>query len=270
MDFTLNNGVNMPVVGLGTFLAKDGIETYEAVLEALKAGYRHIDTAKIYQNEVSVGKAIKDSKISRKDLFITTKLWNTEQGYLSTKAAFMESMENLQLDYLDLYLIHWPTTYQQARDSWRAMEELYYEGKVRAIGVSNFNIHHIDDLLKVANVIPAVNQVELHPGLQQHKLQAYCMGRGIFMVSHTPLMKGQVFEIDELKQLAQKYHKSVVNIVVRWGIQRNIFMIPKSVTKERIISNLDVFDFSLSDDDMKMIRKLNNGKRLISDPDNKD
>lgn len=270
MYFTLNNGVKMPKVGLGTFLAKDGDETYTAVLEALRAGYRHIDTAAIYRNEESVGRAIKDSGVLREEIFVTTKLWSNAQGYESAKNAFDESLRKLQLDYVDLYLIHWPKTYELARESWIAMEELYFEGKVRSIGVSNFNIHHLEDLLSIATIIPSVNQVELHPGLQHHKLQQYCEGHGIYLVSHTPLMKGQVFEMDELKSLANKHNKSIVNIVVRWGLQRNIFMIPKSVTPERIKENYDVFDFELSEEDMQIIRKLNKGRRILPDPDNVD
>jgi methylglyoxal/glyoxal reductase len=268
MFLKLNNGIEMPLVGLGTFLAKDGEETYQAVLEALKVGYRHIDTAAIYRNEESVGRAIKDSGIPREEIFVTTKLWNDSQNYHEAKKAFEESLKKLQLDYVDLYLIHWPTSYQQAREAWLAMEELYFEGRVRAIGVSNFNVHHIENLLQIATIIPAVNQVELHPGLQHHRLQEYCMGKGIYLVSHTPLMKGQVFEMDILKDLAKKYNKSVVNIVVRWGMQRKIFMIPKSVTKERILNNFEVFDFSLSFEDMELIKQLNRGKRVLPDPDN--
>lgn len=259
----------MPQVGLGTYLAKNGDETYYAVLEALKVGYRHIDTATMYGNEASVGRAIADSGIPRKEIFITTKLNNPDQGYFQTKQAFEKSLQELGVDYIDLYLIHWPRTYQLTRESWKAMEELYFAGKVRAIGVSNFQIHHLEDLMQVAYVIPQANQVELHPGLQQVALQRYCEGMGIKLISHSPLMRGQAFQIPLLQDLAKKYNKSVANIVVRWGLQRGIFMIPKSVTKQRIHDNFQVFDFSLSYEDMELIKTLNNGKRLGSDPDNK-
>ncbi|HEY8435615.1 MAG TPA: aldo/keto reductase [Haloplasmataceae bacterium] len=267
MYFKLNNGVDMPVIGLGTFLAS-GEEVYRAVRVALEVGYRHIDTAKIYHNEEEVGRAIKDSGIPREEIFVTSKVWTTDMGYRQTKKAFHESLERLQLDYLDLYLIHWPKTYQLNRETWKAMEELYYEGKVRAIGLSNFNIHHIEDLLKVATVIPAANQVELHPGLQQHPLQEYCMGKGIYLISHSPLARGKVFQMEKLKEIADKYNKSVVNVVVRWGIQRKIFMIPKSVTPERIRDNFQVFDFSLTEEDIEAIYELHDGKRISTDPDN--
>jgi len=267
MFLKLNNGVNMPMVGLGTFRSKEGDEAYTAVLEALKAGYRHIDTAMIYGNEESVGKAIRDSGLKRQEVFVTTKLWNDDQSYPKAKLALEASLKRMQLDYVDLYLIHWPKTYQLVRETWKALEELYFAGKVKTIGVSNFNIHHLEDLLKVAKVIPAVNQVELHVGLQQHRLQEYCTGKGIHLVSHTPLMNGQVFENEELKKLAKKHKKSIVNIIVRWGIQRKIFMIPKSTNPKRIRENFKVFDFSLSDEDMEIIRSLNRGRRLLTDPD---
>jgi methylglyoxal/glyoxal reductase len=270
MNITLNNGVKMPMVGLGTYLSKDGNETYEAVLNALEAGYRLIDTAAFYKNESSVGQAIKDSGINRSEIFVTTKLWNTDHGYKQTKKAFDQSLRLLGLDYIDLYLIHWPTNYELVRESYKAMEDLYHEGKIKALGVSNFNIHHIDNLLEFATVKPMVNQVECHPGLQQHKLQEYCEQKGIKIMSHSPLMRGKAFEINALHELANKYKKSIVNIIVRWGLQRNIIMIPKSVTKERIQENFQVFNFQLSTEDMHIIRKLNNAKRLGSDPDNID
>ncbi|MDF2699655.1 MAG: Aldehyde reductase [Haloplasmataceae bacterium] len=268
MYIALNNGVKIPMVGIGTFKSKAGNETYNAVLSALKAGYRHIDTAAIYGNEESVGKAIRDSGIPREDLFLTTKLWKSVKDYDSTKKAFQDSLNKLGVEYLDLYLIHWPTTYEIVRETYRAMEDLFYENKIRALGVSNFLIHHMDDLLKNCRVIPTINQIELHPRLQQYRLQQHCEESGIFLTSYSPLIRGEAFEIEELQLLAKKYNKSIVNIIVRWGIQRNIIMIPKSVTPERIIDNFNVFDFELSDDDMQIIRKLNTAKRYFSDPDN--
>lgn len=263
----LNNGVEMPLVGLGTYKAI-GNEVYEAVKTALEVGYRHIDTARLYDNEVEVGRAIKDSGIPREEIFVTTKVWTTDLGYEKTKQAFQESLDRLQLDYVDLFLLHWPKSYQLNRESWKALEELYFEGKVRAIGLSNYQIHHLEDLLKVATVIPAVNQVELHPGLQQHPLQEYCMGKGIYLIAHSPLARGKVFEMEGLKEIATKYNKSVANVVVRWGIQRKIFMIPKSVNPNRIKENFQVFDFELTEEDMAKIFELHNGKRIGTDPDN--
>lgn len=266
---TLANGLKMPMVGLGTFKAEDGSSCYNAVLAALKAGYRHIDTAMGYGNEESVGKAIKDSGLSREDIFVTTKLFPKQIGYKSAKYNLHESLKRLGLSYVDLYLIHWPSANAQVNThTWQAFEELYEAGLCKAIGVSNFNINHLDRLLASCRIKPMVNQVELHPYLNQKPLIAYLQNEGIAVESYGPFAKGMVFEDQVLADIAKKYQKSVANIVVRWGLQKGIIMIPKSVTINRIIANFDVYSFALTEEDMKVIDGLNLGKRLYTDPDN--
>lgn len=268
-NITLSNGVIIPMVGLGTFKATDGNECYNAVLEALRAGYRHIDTAMGYGNEESVGKAIKDSGIPREEIFITTKLFPGKPGYLSAKENLELALKRLGTDYVDLYLMHWPSNnYAVNLHTWQAFEELYSEGKVRAIGVSNFKIHHLEHLLPSVKIKPMINQVELHPFLTQKPLQDFLNKEGIVLESYGPFAKGMVFENETLKELAEKYNKSVANIVVRYGLERNIVMIPKSVTVDRIIKNFAVFDFELSKEDIALIDSLNLGRRLYTDPDN--
>ena len=266
---TLNNGVIMPKLGLGTFKAEDGESCYNATLEALKIGYRLIDTAMGYGNEESIGRAIKDSGVKREEIFITTKLYPKQIGYKSAKINLEQSLERLQTTYIDLYLIHWPSNnYLVNLHTWQAFEELYKEGKVRAIGVSNFQIHHLNNLLSSCIIKPMVNQVELHPYLSQEPLARFLALEDICLESYGPFAKGMVFTDQTLIDMAKKYHKSVSNIVVRWGLERNIIMIPKSVTKERIKSNFEVFDFTLTKEDMKILDELNLGKRLYTDPDN--
>lgn len=266
---TLANGVKMPILGLGTFKASEGKSCYEACLEALKIGYRHIDTAMGYGNEESVGKAIKDSGVKREDIFVTTKLYPSKIGYKSAKVNLEESLKRLGLDYVDLYLIHWPSANDKVNiHTWQAFEELYDAGLTRAIGVSNFNINHLDHLLPNVRIKPMIDQVELHPYLPQFPLAKYLDDKGICLESYGPFAKGMVFEDETLKKLAAKYNKPVANIVTRWGIERNIVMIPKSVTLDRIVSNFDVFSFSLTKEDIQIIDKLNCGKRLYTDPNN--
>lgn len=261
----LNNGVEMPILGFGTFKVEDGKETIESVKHALKVGYRHIDTAAIYRNEEGVGQAIKESGIPREDIFLTSKVWNSDQGYDSTLAAFKLSLEKLQTDYLDLYLIHWPQALN--RETWRALETLYADGKVRAIGVSNFKEHHLDDLLEVAKIVPAVNQVEYHPQLMQESLSAYCDKHKIQLEAWGPLMQGKIFEFDLMNNVAKKYNKTVAQIVLRWDIQNNVVTIPKSIKPQRIEGNAEIFDFELSEADMKLINTLNKEVRVGRDPD---
>src|SRR5690554_3375450 len=251
----LNNGVEMPWFGLGVFRAKDGQEVENAVLTALKHGYRSIDTAAVYDNEKGVGNAVIESGVSREEIFLTSKVWNTDQGYKSTFRAFEESLERLQTDYLDLYLIHWPKG-KRSVETWKAMEELYEEKRVRAIGVSNFLEHHLEDFLPECNIIPAVNQYEFHPELLQPKLLEYCLKKGIRPEAWSPIMRGKVNDIPVLQALAVKYGKTPVQIVLRWDIQKGVVTIPKSVTPERIISNADIFDFELSSEDIAKIDGL--------------
>lgn len=264
---TLNNGVEIPQLGLGVFLSKEGAEVENAVKYALEAGYRHIDTAAIYHNETGVGKAVAASGVARTDIFITSKVWNSDQGYQSTFKAFEASLERLGADYLDLYLIHWPKG-DLSVETWKAMEELHQSGKIRAIGVSNFLEHHLKDFLPHCKIMPAVNQVEFHPYLQQPSLQKFCNGKNIRLEAWSPIMKGQVTEIPLLKELAAKYGKTPVQITIRWELQKGIVTIPKSVKKERIVSNADVLDFEISAYDMEQIDRLDKHYRTGADPDN--
>jgi diketogulonate reductase-like aldo/keto reductase len=267
--FTLHNGVEMPYFGLGVYLSADGQEVVNAIHWAIEAGYRHIDTASIYQNETGVGRAIKESDVPRKDLFVVSKVWNSDQGYESTLAAFDASMERLGLDYLDLYLVHWPVK-GKYKDTWRALEHLYNEKRIRAIGVSNFMQHHLEDLLVEAQVIPMVNQMEFHPYLVQQDLIDYCVKHGIQYEAWSPLMQGKIFNIEDLKQLAGKYQKSIAQIVLRWDLQKGVITIPKSSKKERIIENANIFDFELNAEDVLLLDQMEKGQRFGPDPDNFD
>ncbi len=263
----LNNGIEIPQLGFGTWKNK-GEDCYKSVAEALRIGYRHIDTAWVYGNEKEVGQAIKDSGIKREDLFITTKRWNDFRGYEETKKNFYESLKNLQLDYVDLYLLHWPK--EKDAESWKAFEELYEEGKIMAIGVSNYQIHHLEELMKTAKIKPMVNQIEFTPRLTQVELREYCDRHRIVVEAWSPLMRGEVFEIDELKEIAKKHKKTVAQVVLRFNIQSNIVVFPKSITPSRIKENFEIFDFELSDDELKTILSLNEDRRTGPDPDNFD
>lgn len=266
---TLANGVKMPKLGFGVWQVKDGDEAVNAVTDALEAGYRSIDTAAAYQNEEGVGKAIQQSGVSRDDLFITTKVWNNDQGYESTLEAFETSMNKLGLDVLDLYLIHWPVE-GKYKETWKALEKLYKDGRVRAIGVCNFHQHHLEDLLEEAEVVPMVNQIELHPKLAQEPLRDYCKSKGIHVEAWSPLGSGQLLNHPVLQDIAKKHDKSVAQVILRWDLQHGIITIPKSVTKSRIIENTQVFDFELSAHEMGIIDQLNEDERTGPDPDNFD
>ncbi|GAA4838786.1 aldo/keto reductase YtbE [Paenibacillus vulneris] len=270
---TLNNGVNMPWLGLGVFKVAEGSELVQAVASAVKHGYRSIDTAAIYENEKSVGEgireAIREHSIRREDLFITSKVWNADLGYESTLAAYETSLRKLGLDYLDLYLIHWPVQ-GKYKEAWRALETLYKSGRVKAIGVSNFQVHHLKDLMKDAEIKPAVNQVEFHPRLTQQELRDFCKEQGIQLEAWSPLMQGQLLDHPDLQELAAKYGKSVAQVILRWDLQHGVITIPKSTKEQRIIENADLFDFELSADDMNRIDRLNQDLRVGPDPDNFD
>lgn len=271
-NVVLNNGIKMPIIGLGTFRSKPE-DAYKAVKAALDSGYRHIDTAAIYGNEEAVGNAIRDSKIAREDLFVTTKVWNTEQGYEKTIAAFNESLEKLGLEYIDLYLIHWFKGYDKSLDTYKAMEELYRQGKIKALGVSNYNVHHIQHLLDNVTIKPTVNQVETHVFLQNHFLQEFCKNNEIQLEAYAPLFSKNINELlnnPTLQEIAKKHNKSVAQIAIRWVIERNIVVIPKSITPARISQNFDVFDFNLDKDDMNKIRGLNQGRKIFPEFDNVD
>jgi methylglyoxal/glyoxal reductase len=263
----LRNGVPMPYFGLGVFQVDDGDEVINAVKTALSVGYKHIDTAYLYGNEKGVGRAISESGIPRKEIFVTSKVWNTDQGYDSTLHAFDKSLKLLGFDYLDLYLIHWPVK-GKYNETWKALEKIYSEKRVRAIGVSNFLQHHLEDLLKYCAEIPMVNQMEFHPRLVQQDLINYCHGKKIQYESWSPLMQGKIFRNAELKTLAKKYKKDVAQVVLRWNLQKGVVTIPKSVRKERIISNSQIFDFEISVEDMKAIDRLDRHERVGADPDN--
>jgi diketogulonate reductase-like aldo/keto reductase len=262
----LNNGVEMPWLGLGVFLSEEGKEVENAVKSALAHGYRHIDTAAIYRNERGVGNAIRESGIPREEIFLTSKVWNSEQGYSTTIAAFEASLEKLQTSYLDLYLIHWPKR-ERSIETWKALEELYAKGKIRAIGVSNFLVHHLEEFLPHCHVIPAVNQVEFHPELIQPDLLSYCLKKGIQPEAWSPIMKGKVNDIPVMQELASKYGKTPVQVVLRWDIQKGVVTIPKSVKAERIVSNSAIFDFELSPQDIAKIDALDKNKRIGPHPD---
>ncbi|MFZ3591430.1 aldo/keto reductase [Bacillus sp. DJP31] len=259
----------MQWLGLGVFKIKEGTEVVDSVKAAIKNGYRSIDTATIYQNEEGVGQAIKESEVARAELFITTKVWNSEQGYESTLQAFETSLEKLGLDYLDLYLIHWPVK-GKYNDTWKALEKLYKDGRVRAIGVSNFNIHHLEDLMSNAEIMPMVNQVEYHPHLTQKELHEFCKQNSIQLEAWSPLKQGKLLSEPTLIEIAEKYQKSTAQIILRWDIQNEVVTIPKSIKESRIIENSSIFDFELTSEEMMRIDGLNRNERNGSDPDNFD
>ncbi|WP_024873980.1 aldo/keto reductase [Saccharomonospora piscinae] len=265
---TLNTGAAMPQLGYGVFQVPAD-EVVEPVLTALEAGYRSIDTAAVYGNEEGVGRAIAQSGIPREDLFVTTKLWNDSQGYDNTLAAFDQSLQRLGLDHVDLYLIHWPVPAKDRYvDTWKALEKLHADGRAKAIGVSNFHIPHLRRLLDNTGVVPAVNQIELHPNLPQADLRAFHAEHGIATEAWSPLGQGKgLLDDPTLGSLAEKYGRTPAQIVLRWHLELGNITIPKSVTPSRIRENLDVFDFELADDDVKAIAALDNGTRVGPDPD---
>ena len=261
----LNNGVEMPILGFGVFQINDATECERCVMDAINTGYRLIDTAASYMNEKAVGNAIKNSGIDRKELFITTKLWVQDHGYENTKISFQKSLDKLQLDYVDLYLIHQP--YGDVFGSWRAMEELYHARKIKAIGVANFQIDRIMDLIVFGKIVPAVNQIETHPFDQQIDAQQFLMENNVQTESWGPFAEGKnnIFTNELLVSLAKKYNKTVAQIILRWITQRGIVVIPKSVRKERMKENFDIFDFELSSDDMEQIKVLDTKQSLFFD-----
>lgn len=260
---TLANGYQMPCVGYGTYQTPAD-ETRTAVAEAIKLGYRHIDTAAIYGNEAGVGEAIIESGIDREEFFLTTKLWNTERGYDSTRAAFETSLNTLGLDYVDLYLIHWPANYLQFGDdakqinaeTWRAFEDLYEQGRVKAIGVSNFLPHHLEALAETARIIPMVDQVEFHPGWFQRSIYRYCQDKGIVLQAWSPLGQRAALDNPELVEIGAKYGKTSAQVCLRWALQHGVVPLPKTVTPARMMENADLFDFELSGADMELINNL--------------
>ena len=263
----LHNGVKMPWFGLGVYKVEDGKEVIHSVHSAIEAGYRSIDTAALYQNEAGVGQAVKDSGISRDELFITTKVWNDRQGYESTLQAFEESRKKLGLDYLDLYLIHWPVK-EKYLETWRALEKLYKDGYVRAIGVSNFQVHHLQDIHANFEMKPMVNQVEFHPRLTQREVLTFCRENSIQLEAWAPLMRGRLMDNPTIVKLAEKYGKKPSQIILRWDLDSEVVTIPKSIHAERIRENADIFDFQLEVSDIEEINALNKNERTGADPDN--
>lgn len=272
-EFELRNGVKIPCIGFGTWQIPDDRTVQESVEIAISAGYRHIDTAAFYQNECGIGKAIKASKVSRKELFVTSKVWNDDRGYKKTIVAFEKTLNALQTDYLDLYLIHWPASPSRFSDwerinleTWQAMTELYKSGRIRAIGVSNFMPHHLSALMRT-EVKPMVNQIEFHPGVLQAETVSYCKENGIVVEAWSPLGSGKILHDLTLKRIAAKYGKSVAGLCIRWALQHDVLPLPKSVTPSRICENLKIFDFLISEDDMREIDSMPNIGGEVLHPD---
>lgn len=256
----LNNGIRIPSIGFGTYKSGNDEDTAKIVKYALETGYRHIDTASFYGNEVGIGNGIKSSKVRREDIFLVTKLWNDDHGYEKTLKAFNKSLENLQVEYIDLYLIHWPNRLNA--ETWRAFEYLYKSGKVKSIGVCNFKIGHLEELKKSTEITPMINQVEVHPQNSKEDMLKYCDKNNIQLVAWSPIMRGGVFSNELIIKLSEKYKKTIAQIVLRWHVQRGVIPIPKSSNEERIKENLDIFDFELSSEDMNAINLLNEGYDL--------
>ncbi len=273
----LNNGVLIPQPGFGTFMTKDGEEAIQAVKWAVETGYRHIDTAAIYNNEKGVGEGIRQCGVSREELFVTSKVWNSERGYDKTLKAFDKTMSDLGLDYLDLYLIHWPANERQFgkkasklnQETWRAMEKLYEEGRIKAIGVSNFMPHHIERLMEKATVKPAVNQIEFHPGLLQKECVEFCKEQEITVEAWSPLGRGELIFDELLMGLAEKYGSTVAQLIIRWVMQHDIVPLVKSTKQTRIEENFQIFDFEISSEDMQRIDEMK-PVRMGPDPDDAD
>ena len=262
---TLRGGVEMPMLGLGVWQSAPGDETRNAVAAALAAGYRHVDTARSYRNEEDVGIALRESGISRGDLFVTTKLWNDDHGYGRALRALDKSLEKLGLDHVDLYLIHWPVEGLRG-ETWRAMEAILADGKARAIGVSNYTIRHLDELLAWAKVAPSVNQVEFSPFLHQRALLAHCRRNGIQLEAYGPLVRGHRMDHPALVRVAKRHHRTPAQVLLRWGLQHDLVVIPKSVHAERIRENADLYGFALDADDMAALDALDEGYRTSWDP----
>jgi len=263
---TLNNGVDIPSLGFGVWQIDDQKVCEDTVIKAIQTGYRMIDTASIYQNEIGVGNAIKNSGVNREELFITSKLWVQDTTYDKARSAFQRTLNRLQLDYLDMYLIHWP--YSDFTGAWKALEELYKEGKIKAIGVCNFTVEKLEELKANSSILPVVNQIELHPIFQQKELQVYNRDNNIVTQPWSPLGNGnaELLNNGSLKAIAEKHNKTVAQVILRWHLQEGFCAIPKSVTPSRIEENFNVFDFELSEDEMNTVRSLDTNKRIFFDP----
>ena len=261
----LSNGLQVPIIGFGTYKVGEDEEVIKSIKYALEVGYRHIDTATFYGNEEAIGKALKESNVQREDIFLATKLWNDCHGYENAMNAFNNSIKKLGVDYLDLYYIHWPT--ELNHDTWRALEDLYYSGKVKAIGVCNFKIGHLEELKKTARIMPMINQIEIHPGFTQKEMVKYCQENNIQVVAWSPIMRGRLFAEPLMIALSEKYNKTITQIILRWHIQNHIIPIPKSSNKDRIKENIDIFDFEIEKEDILKIDSLNRGENVSGVPD---
>ncbi|MFJ8104007.1 aldo/keto reductase [Lysinibacillus sp. NPDC096212] len=270
-NVTLNNGLEMPLIGYGVFRVPEGDDLAEAVKTAIAKGYRSIDTAQVYRNEESVGRgiraAIDEGLVTREELFVTSKVWNDGLSYEETLAAYDSSLEKLGLDYLDLYLVHWPGIDTNYVDVYKALEKIYQDGRVRSIGVSNFHVQHLENLLKETSVVPVINQIEFHPHLTQKEVRAYCKEKGIQVEAWSPLMNGSLLEESLIQQLASKYAKTPAQIVLRYDVQHGVVTIPKTMTPARMTENLTVFDFALAEEEMTQLDALNDGLRCGPDPE---
>ncbi|MED3804837.1 aldo/keto reductase [Lysinibacillus xylanilyticus] len=270
-NVTLNNGLEMPLIGYGVFRVPEGDDLAEAVKTAIAKGYRSIDTAQVYRNEESVGRgiraAIEEGLVTREELFVTSKVWNDGLSYEETLAAYDSSLEKLGLDYLDLYLVHWPGIDTNYINVYKALEKIYQDGRVRSIGVSNFHVHHLENILKETSVVPVINQIEFHPHLTQEEVRAYCKEKGIQVEAWSPLMNGSLLEESLIQQLASKYGKTPAQIVLRYDVQQGVVTIPKTMTPARMTENLTVFDFSLTEEEMAQLDTLNDGLRCGPDPE---
>ena len=264
---TMNDGRKIPWFGLGVYLLESGTEAQQAIHHAFEAGYRHIDTARLYGNERDVGIAVRNSGIPREEIFVTTKLWNSDHGYQRTLAACEESLQALDIGYIDLYLIHWPVE-QIRTESWEALVKLQEEGKCRSIGVSNYTIHHLQELLRKSPIVPAVNQVEFSPFLYQSELLEFCREHGILLEAYSSLTRGQKFPHPTITTMAQKHQKTPAQILIRWALQHEVIVIPKSARRERIQENADVFDFNISSTGMAQLDALDENFRISWDPTN--
>lgn len=272
--YTLSNQVKIPCIGYGTYKTENSAEGLQAIKDAIDVGYRHIDTAQGYKNERLVGQAIKESGIPREEFFITSKLWNDNQGYEKTLAAFEETLKQLDTDYLDLFLIHWPIPIGHDDDwktlnqeTWKAFEKLYEDGKVKAIGVSNFLEHHLKNLEETAKIMPMVNQLEFHPKYQQREIVEYCQKHNILVESWGPLMRGKAFDDPNLIEIAKTSGHSIAQILIRWCMQKGVVPLPKSMKKQRMINNAEVFDFTLSDEEVKRLDNMNTEDCYVFHPD---
>ena len=267
INLKLNNSIEMPILGLGVYKITDKKELENAVRFAIEAGYRKFDTAQFYNNEKELGEAIRKTGIKREEVFITTKIWNTKQGYNSTRKSFEESLEKLNMDYVDLLLIHWPgQNKDRYLDTYRALENICQSKKAKSIGLSNFEIKHLKDIFAHCNIAPTVNQIERHPNLPRNELVDFCKKHNMAVEAWSPLGRGKLFDNEVIIDIAKKYNKTSAQIILRWNIESGISVIPKSVNKNRIEENIDIFDFNLDKNDMERINSLENGERIGADP----